>query len=64
MDGTDPIPSEAEIFAVMEASPEVYAQYITNYVWNSQPDGTIFFDVQNVGFDASTAQGLPALRHA
>lgn len=60
--GTNPLPTQDELFAVMEATPEVYADYIRDYVWNSQPMGTVFFDVQNVGFDASSATGLPARR--
>ena len=47
-------PSEAEVFELMEDLTGVfdYEFYIMNYVWSSEPEGTLFFDVQRVAFAA------------
>lgn len=57
-DGTD-IPSAQDVFAVLEGAD--YQNYITNYVWNSEPVGsTIFFETQEVAYEARVTTGLPA----
>ena len=58
-DAVSPTPSLTDVFNVMTATEATYQQYIQNYVWNSQPQG-LFFDVQNVAFQAEQGQLMPA----
>lgn len=48
-------PTPAEVFAVLEGAD--YQNYITNYVWMSQPQGTIFFETQEVAYNARVSSG-------
>ncbi|CAB9513377.1 expressed unknown protein [Seminavis robusta] len=51
------VPSAAEVFAVLEGAN--YQDYITMYVWNSEPvgAGNIFFETQEVAYNARVSQG-------
>ena len=41
-------PTPRDVFVVMEASEPLYQTYITDYVWNSAPEGTQFVEVMEV----------------
>ncbi|CAB9524284.1 expressed unknown protein [Seminavis robusta] len=47
------LPSTLDAFDFMQAAN--YQDYIQNYVWNTTPQGGIFFDTQRSSFNASGA---------
>ena len=46
-------PTPRDVFVVMEASEALYQTYITDYVWESAPDGTQFVEVMEVRHGAT-----------
>lgn len=44
----DPVPSGDQLVMLLEVAD--YADFIENYVWNAEPYGELFFDVQVVQF--------------